>query len=162
MQADPHQLIRQLIDQFLAGAASSEEEQTLREHLAGCAECSEYLEDSNRAIAALRGFSFPVDSDLDSRVLASLTHGAQQVENRHFQRSRMWQGGIVALLLTVGGSFTATQLGARAAAVWHLSAAQLHLGLAAFWIAPSLWICLLFLLLPVSPALWMNKKGLTR
>jgi putative zinc finger protein len=162
MQADPHGSIRQLIDQSLAGAASSDEQQTLREHLLTCADCSEYLEASNRAIAALRGFSFEVDPGLDSRVLASLTHRAQQVEDRHLQRSRMWQGGIVALLLTMFGSFAATQLGARAAAFWHLSAAQLHLGLAAFWIAPSLSICLLFLLLPVSPALWMNKKGLAR
>jgi predicted anti-sigma-YlaC factor YlaD len=162
MQADPHQFIRQLIDHSLAGATSSEEQQTLREHLPTCAHCSEYLEASNRTISALRGFSFEVDPGLDSRVLASLTHRAQQVEDRHLQRSRMWQGGIVALLLTVFGSFAATQLGARVAAAWHLSAVQLHLGLAAFWIAPSLWICLLLLLLPVSPSLWMNKKGLTR
>ena len=47
MQVDRHQRIRHIIDQSLAGAASSQEEQTLREHLLTCAQCKEYLDASN-------------------------------------------------------------------------------------------------------------------
>jgi hypothetical protein len=68
---------------------------------------------------------------------------------------------LLALGLTVIGSFAASQLGSLAAVPFHLQPAQLHLGLATFWIAPSLCFCLLFLLLPVAPALFNNKKGLS-
>jgi len=159
MQTD-HQSIRRIIDESLAGAASSApEQQTLREHLAACASCQQYLDASNRAIAALADFSFPIDPALDSRVLASLARCAQQLEA---ERRRLWWPCCLALLLTLAGSIAASRLGSFAAVTFHLEPAQLHLGLATFWIAPSLCFCLLFLLLPVAPALFGHKKGLSQ
>ena len=58
-----------LIDKSLAGAASAQEEQTLREHLAGCAPCAEHLEATRRVVAGLEGFSFAPGPALDSKVL---------------------------------------------------------------------------------------------
>jgi predicted anti-sigma-YlaC factor YlaD len=161
MQTD-HQSIRRIIDQSLAGAAvSAQEQQTLREHLGTCAVCRQYLDTSNRAIASLGEFSFAIDPGLDSKVLASLAQRAQQLEAESLRHKRLWLTSLLAVALTVIGSLAATQLGSLAAATFHIQPAQLHLGLATFWIAPSLCFCLLFLLLPVAPALFGHKKGLS-
>jgi hypothetical protein len=80
MPADRHESICHIIDKSLAGGASVQEEQSLREHLLTCAPCGEYLAASNRAIAGLQGFSFDMDPELDRRVLASLAVRAQQLE----------------------------------------------------------------------------------
>ena len=82
MQVDRHQEIRHIIDRSLVGAASSQEEQTLREHLLTCVACQEYLKASHQAIAGLGGFSFEVNPDLHGRVLAALTLRAQQLETK--------------------------------------------------------------------------------
>jgi predicted anti-sigma-YlaC factor YlaD len=158
-----HASIRRLIDQSLAGAASAQEpqaQQALREHLSTCAACRQHLDLSNRAIAGLGDFSFPLDPGLDSKVLAAVAARAQQLEAAHLQRKRLWTTSCLALVLTIIGSFAATQLGSLAAPVFHFQPAQLHLGLAAFWIAPSVCFCLLFLLLPMS-ARFSRKKGLS-
>ena len=81
MQVDRHQEIRHLIDRSLVGATSSQEEQTLREHLLTCVTCQEYLNASHQAIAGLGGFSFEVNPDLHGKVLAALTLRAQQLES---------------------------------------------------------------------------------
>jgi hypothetical protein len=160
MQTD-HQSIRNIIDQSLAGAAPSAQEpqaqQTLREHLAVCAACQQYLDASNRAIAALADFSFPVDPALDGKVLSALAARAQQLEA---ERRRLWWPCGLALLLTVAGSIAASRLGSFAAVTFHLEPAQLHLGLATFWIAPSVFICML-LLLPGFQAVLGSRKGLS-
>jgi len=159
MQTD-HTLIRQVIDQSLAGASlDPQAQQALREHLSTCAACSQYLEASNRAIAGLEGFSFSIDPGLDSKVLASLARRAQQLEAARIQRQRLWWTSCAALVLTSIGSLAASQLRGLAA-VFHVGPAQFHAGLTTFWILPSLCFCLLFLLLPVFPALLNDKKGL--
>lgn len=159
MQTD-HASIRRIIDQSLTGAEpSAQERQTLREHLATCAGCAQYLDASNRAIATLADFSFPMDPALDGKVLAALAARAQQLEA---ERRRLWWPCALALLLTIAGSIAASQLGSLAAVTFHLEPAQLHAGLATFWIAPSLCFCLLFLLLPTAPALFGHKKGLSQ
>jgi len=158
MEIDRHESICHMIDKALAGAASLDEEQALREHLATCAACEQYLNASQRAIAGLGGFSFEVDPALDAKVLAALA-----LEPGVAKRTRpmpMWWSRLVALVLTVTGSFAASRLAGLAAAVFHVEPAQIHAGLVAFWIAPSVGFCLLFLLLSISPARWMNTKGL--
>jgi predicted anti-sigma-YlaC factor YlaD len=159
MQTD-HPSFRRIIDQSLAGAASPQQQQTLREHLATCAACQQYLDASNRAIAALEDFSFTVDPALDSKVLASLAERAQQLEAARIQRQRLGWTSCLALLLTVTGSVAAAQLCSLAAATFHLEPAQLHLGLATFWITPSVLICML-LLLPGFQAVLGSRKGLS-
>ena len=153
--------VHQLIDKSLAGAASQEEEQSLRAHLATCPECSEYLEASNRAITGLDGFRFEVDPALEGKVLASLAARAQQLEAKHTQRGRLWATCVLAIALTVAGSFVASQLGGLAATAFHIQPAQLQVGVTAFWILPSFFICLLFLLLPASLSSRVTEKGLS-
>lgn len=159
MQADPHQSIRHIIDQSVAGPTSAQEQRTLREHLATCTACSDYLDASNRAIASLEGFSFPIDPALDSKVQAALAQRAQQLQAESLQHRRLWLISLLAVTLTVIGSLAASQLGSLAAVPFHLQPAKLHLGLTTFWIAPSVLICML-LLLPGVRAVLGSRKGL--
>jgi hypothetical protein len=159
MQADRHESICHIVDKSLAGAASAEEEQTLGQHLRTCTPCSEYLEASQRAIAGLGGFSFDVNPELQERVLASVER--QSLEEKRRQPITLWGNRLVALLLTVAGSFTASRLASPAAEVFHLQPAKIHFGLLAFWIVPSVCFCLLYLLLTGSSG-WTNKEGLSQ
>lgn len=150
-----------IIDKSLAGAASPAEEQSLRDHLAGCAPCAEHLEATRRAITGLEGFSFALGPALDARVHAAVALRAQQLETSRVRRRRMGWGGLLALVLTAVGSFAASQLGGLAAPALHLDPAQLRFGLTAFWITPSIFFCLLLLLLPAFQAGLSNKKGIS-
>jgi anti-sigma factor RsiW len=158
-QAD-HSRLRNIIDKSLAGAASPQDQQTLREHLPTCTACAQYLDASNRAIASLGDFSFAIDPSLDRKVLAAVAARAQQLQAETTQRRRLWATSLLALILTVAGSLAVSQLGSFAAATFHLQTAPLHLGLATFWITPSVLICLL-LLLPAFQAVLGSRKGLS-
>jgi anti-sigma factor RsiW len=153
MQTDRHQMICHIIDKSLLGTASLEEEQTLREHLLACTACNDYLAASHRAIAGLGGFSFDVDPGLQQKVMASLAR--QESETRPFLP--VWWSRLIALVLTMAGSLAVSRLAGPAAPVLHVPAAQIQLGLVAFWIVPSVCFFLLFLVLSVSP----GKKGLS-
>lgn len=155
MPTDRHQTICHIIDKSLLGTPSLEEEQTLRAHLLACTACNEYLSASHRAIAGLGGFSFDIDPDLQQKVMASLTR--QQSETRQVPFLPVWGSRLVALALTMAGSLAASRLAGPAAPVLHVPAAQIQLGLVAFWIVPSVCFFLLFLILSVSP----GKKGLS-
>jgi hypothetical protein len=154
-----HPSICALIDKSLAGAATPQEEQTLREHLAACAPCAEHLEATRRVVAGLEGFSFALGPALDSKVLAAVALRAQQLETSRVRRRQMGWGGLLALLLTAVGSLAASRLGSLAGPALHLDPVQMRFGLAAFWITPSLFICLLLLLLPTLHAGLSSKKG---
>lgn len=156
MPTERHAPICQLIDKSLAGTATPAEEQTLRAHLATCSACSEYLKASNRAIAGLDGFRFEVDHALESKVLASLAVRAQQMEIAAIRRERLWWGWLAAVALTAVGSVLALELGGLAAPLFHVEPVQLQVGLTAFWILPSFFVCVLFLLLPASAS---RRKG---
>jgi hypothetical protein len=160
MQADRHEPICHIIDKSLLGAASLQEERTLREHLPTCTSCTQYLEASNRAIASLGGFSFEVDPGLHEKVLASFAQ--RQLETKWIHSMSIWWSRLIALVLTVAGSFVVSQFADRAAVFLHLAPGEIQLGLVAFWIAPSVCFCLLLLLLPASPANWINTKGLSK
>ena len=162
MQVDRHQEIRHIIDRSLVGAASSQEEQTLREHLLTCAACQEYLRASNQAIAGLGGFSFEVSPDLHGKVLAALTLRAQQLEASKIEQRPMLWSYLAAIVLTVAGSFAAARFSGVAGAVLHVEPEPLHIGLLALWIVPSLCFCLLFPVLHRLSVGWMNEKGLSQ
>jgi hypothetical protein len=162
MQVDRHQEIRHIIDRSLAGAASSQEEQTIREHLLTCVACQEYLNASHQAIAGLGGFSFEVNPDLHGKVLAAITLRAQQLEASKIERRPMVWSYLTALVLTVTGSFAAARFSGLAGAVFHLEPEPLHVGLLALWVVPSLCFCLLFPILHRLSAGWMNEKGLSQ
>ena len=162
MQVDRHRRVRHIIDRSLAGAASLQEEQTLREHVLTCAQCKESLVAGQRAIAGLGGFSFEVNPDLHGRVMAAIGLRAQQLETRRIKHIPMWWSYSAALMLTVAGSLAAPRFSDLAAAVFHLEPVPLHLGLLAFWTVPSVFFCLLFPLLHRLSACGSNEKGLSQ
>ncbi len=156
MHIDLHQVMRQIIDQSLLGEASVHEQQTLREHLASCAACQDYLNACNRVVAGLGGFSFEIDPALQEKVLGSLTQRAQQLALSSKPRP-MWWSYLAAILLTVCGSFVVARGSGLASAAFHLEPASLHAGVLALWIIPSLCFCLLF---PVLHRLSTGAKGI--
>jgi hypothetical protein len=159
MQADLHDAMRHIIDKSLVGEASSEEQQSLRQHLRACALCEKYADDGRRAIAGLSGFSFTADSDLQAKVHAALDLRAQQLQAARPGRRRILQVSIAALLLTIAGSFAALHMDNPIAAVLHLPLDQAQAGLFTFWIAPSWCFALLLPVLLLVSARSANKKG---
>jgi hypothetical protein len=157
MNTDHHESFQHMIDESLAGGISAEREQSLREHLDTCAPCQEYLSASNRVIAGLGGFSFEVDPTLNARVLVSLRLPAQQVQAAQPGRRRWALISLAAVLLTMGGSFVDLKFGSLIAAVFDIQRMQVRQGLLAFWIVPSLFVLLLFPLLPL-----LSKAGTRR
>jgi hypothetical protein len=165
MQTDLHQSIRQLIDKSMASELASaaelapKEQQSLREHLHECAACQKYAEDSRRAIAALGGFSFPANPDLQAKVFAALAERAQQLEAAQPSRRRIVRTCVIALLLTVIGSFGAWHVGNPLAVVLHLEPAAAQAGVLALWVLPSLCFSLLLPVLLLLRARSTNAKG---
>jgi anti-sigma factor RsiW len=164
MQIDSnrHPTFCALIDKSLAGAATPEEEQSLREHLAGCAPCAEHLDATRRVVSGLEGFSFDPGPALDNKVLAAVALRAQELETSRVRRRQMGWGGLLALLLTAVGSLAASRLGSLAGPALHLDPAPIRFALAAFWITPSLFVCLLLLLLPGFHAGSSGRKGVSQ
>jgi anti-sigma factor RsiW len=159
MQADLHHAMRHIIDKSLVGEASPEEQQALRAHLRACAQCETYANDGRRAIAGLSGFSFAADPDLQAKVHAALALRAQQLQAAQPNRTRIVLVSIVALLLTIAGSFGAVHAGDLLAAVLHLPVTQAQTGLFTFWIAPSWCFSLLLPALLLASARSANRKG---
>jgi Putative zinc-finger len=157
MNIDHHDRFQHMIDESLAGGISAEREQSLREHLDTCAPCQQYLSASNRVIAGLGGFSFEVNPTLNARVFASLRLSAQQLQAAQPSRRRWVLISVAAVVLTMGGSFVDLQFGGLIASVFDIQRMQVRQGLLAFWIVPSLFIFLLFPLLPL-----LSKAGTHR
>jgi anti-sigma factor RsiW len=149
MNIGDHKNFQHMIDESLAGAISPEREQSLREHLDTCAPCQEYLSASNRVIASLGGFSFEVDPTLNAKVFAALRLRAQRVEASQPDRRRWVVVSLAAAVLTLGGSFFDLQFGRLIASIFDLQRTHVQHGLFTFWIAPSLFVLLLFPLLPL-------------
>ena len=159
MQADLHNDMRQIIDKSLVGEASPQEQQELRKHLLACAACQKYASDSRRAIVSLHGFSFAADPGLQAKVHASLDLRAQQLQATQPGRRRIVQISVIALLLTIVGSFGAWHIGSPLAAVLHLEPAQMQTGVVALWVLPSLCFSLVLPVLLLLVARSANAKG---
>ena len=153
MQPESHETICHMIDKSLIGTASLNEEQTLREHLVTCDDCEKYLDASKRAIASLGGYTFTVDPGMQERVMASLALPLAKPVPLGWSR-------LAAVLLTLAGSFAVTRLSTLAAAIIGVAPEPLHRGLIAVWIAPSVGLCVWFLLFSLSPHLRLHQKGL--
>lgn len=143
MHTDRHNAMREIVDRSLAGEASAEEQQRLREHLRECAACQQYAEDGRRAIAGLGGFSFgdigQEGRRLEEKVVAALITRAQQLDAAQLSRRRFVRSCLVALLLTVAGTLVALQAGGPLAAILHLPPADTQVGVLALWVLPS-WV----------------------
>lgn len=149
MISDRHELYRNMIDQALVAGTSASPQPLLNEHLQSCAQCREYLDTSTRVIASLGGFSFEVDPSLQAKVFDAIAQRARQPDFPRFSPDRLALICILAVALTVIGSFFDLQFGGLLASVLDLHRAQLRQGLLTFWIIPSLCLLLLFPLLPL-------------
>ncbi len=159
MRMDDHEKAREGIDALLVSGLTPEEERTLRVHLDACAPCSEYLEQSHRAIAGLSEFSFEVDPRLQQNVRTAITWHAAQLESAEPGRLRGVASFLLALMLTGAGWLAVSRLGSPVAAALHVQFEQVQFGLIAFWVVPSLGFTLLLPFLPSLSARWMDKKG---
>lgn len=155
MILDHHESFQHMIDEVLATAISAEKEQSLREHLATCAPCLEYLSASNRVIAGLSGFSFEVNPTLNAKVLAALKLQAQQYRGaspsrgqfmrRHTVPLKVWAAFAVALSMSIVGSALVYQVAKLLTVPMYFDTAQVQAGVLVFWLLPSFCsaICLL-------------------
>lgn len=147
MILDHHEGFQRMIDESLAGGISGEKEQSLREHLATCAPCLEYLSASNRVVAGLSGFSFELTPTLNARVLAAIKLQAQQVRaaqpgrrRLHRQRNvqfRVWAAFVLALSMSIVGSTLVYRLARLLTVPVYFDTAQVQAGMLVFWLLPS-------------------------
>ncbi len=147
MILDHHDSFQRMIDESLAGAISAEKEQSLREHLATCAPCLEYLSANNRVIAGLSGFSFELNPTLNARVLIALKLQAQQVRaaqpgrrrlmRQHNVQFKVWAAFAVALSMSIAGSALVYQVAKLLTVPMYFDTAQVQAGVLVFWLLPS-------------------------
>jgi hypothetical protein len=158
MTIDHHESFQRMIDESLAGAISAEKEQSLREHLATCAPCLEYLSASNRVIAGLSGFSFEVNPTLNARILVALKLRAQQDRaaqpgrrrfmRLHNVRFKVWAAFAVALSMSITGSVLVYQVAKQLTVPMYFDTTQVQAGVLVFWLLPSFCAALCLLAAP--------------
>ena len=149
MISDRHEPFRNMIDEALVAGTSASPQPLLNEHLQSCAQCREYLDSNARVIASLGGFSFEVDPTLQAKVFDAVTLRAQRPESTQFSPNRLVMICVLAVALTIVGSFFDLRFGGLLASALDLHGAELQHGLMAFWIIPSVCLLLLFPLLPL-------------
>ena len=149
MQTDRHEVFERTIDAQIVAGISAAEEVSLAEHLEGCAVCRAYLGRTKRAIASLDGFAFEVDRSLDAQVCAAITLRAEAMERTRWSVGRVAWMVLLAGVLTGAGSLVEFALSGWLAPVLEIGRVQVQRALLHFWIVPSLWVLLLFPLLPL-------------
>lgn len=158
MISDRHKSFQHMIDESLAGALSAGKERSLREHLARCAPCQEYLSANNRVIAGLSGFSFDVNPTLNTKVLAALKLQTQQVRvaqprRRRFMRKLSSPFKVLAAFagassMSVVGSALVYQVARLLTVPTRFSATQVQAAVLVFWLLPSFCSALCLLAAP--------------
>ena len=149
-----------MIDEALVTAGSAQPNPALREHLQSCTACQQYLAASSRVIASLGSFSFDVDPLLQGKVVAAIRERAPLLQRSQrlspaLNRNQFALVCMLAVVLTVAGSFFDLQLTVFLSSALKLQGLQLRQGLLTFWIVPSLCLLLLF---PVLPLLAARKE----
>jgi len=148
MNIDHHEGFQRMIDESLTAAISAEKEQSIREHLATCVPCQEYLIASNRVIAGLGGFSFEVNPTLNARVLVALELHHTGIMRQHNVQSKVWAAFAVALSMSFVGSALVYQVTKLLTVPMHFDAAQVQAGVLVFWLLPSFCSALFLLAAP--------------
>ena len=108
MRSDDHESFQRRIDETLAGEIAGGEEESLREHLASCPQCQEYLAAGTRVIAGLGGFSFDVDPALQEKVCAAINSRAQQIERGQPFTGGEWLGSALPRFYSVSPARSST------------------------------------------------------
>ena len=158
MILDHHKRFQSMIDESLAGGISEEKEQSLREHLATCAPCLDYLNASKWVVAGLSGFSFEVNPTLNARVLATLKLKAQQdraaqqarprFTRQHNVQFKVWAAFVLALSMSIVGSTLVYGLARLLTVPVYFDTAHVQAGVVVFWLLPSVCAALCLLAAP--------------
>ena len=136
MPSNAHERARGLLDIAVMQGLTPDEQRWLDVHLGECAECARQAELSRRAVAALGGFAFEVNSEHALRVQETVRVRAEQLAASPAGRLRPWALPI-ALGLTAVGSAVMWQAAAMLAARWAVPAAAWHAAWVACWVLPS-------------------------
>ena len=78
MQSEKHDRARTLIDRKLIDGLCADDEEWLREHLAGCTECAAWSESTARMLRSMRSLSFQVDGASRRQVMQVCMAGKQK------------------------------------------------------------------------------------
>ena len=149
MKPDRHEEFQKMIDESLTLGTPATDNPSLREHLQSCTLCQGYLDANSRVIANLGSFSFEVDPALQERVMASIRQRAPQAHAIQFSLKQVGLMSLLAIVLTVAGSWIDLQAGKLVESALNLQGMHLQQSLLTFWIVPSLCLLLLFPLLPL-------------
>jgi hypothetical protein len=125
-----------LVDAAMMEGLTPDEQRWLDAHLAECEDCARHAELSQRAVAALSGFAFEVDSQKALRVQETVRVRAEQLAASPAGRLRAWALPL-ALALTAAGSAVMWQAASALAARWGVPAAAWHAAWVACWVLPS-------------------------
>jgi hypothetical protein len=158
MIPDHHESFQRMIDESLAGGISAEKEQLLREHLATCAPCQQYLSANNRIISGLSGFSFEANPALNVRILEALTlkvdqdrlarSGGWRFLRPHHVPMKVWAAFTGALLMSFAGSALVYQMAKLLTIPTQFDSTQIQASVLVFWLLPSLCAALCLLAKP--------------
>jgi predicted anti-sigma-YlaC factor YlaD len=159
LDSDRHGAMRRMIDRSLAGEATAEEQQSLREHLRECGACQQYADAGRRAVAGLGGFSFAAGPGLERKVMAALAVRARQLESTELSRRRIVRSCVGALVLTVLGSIGGWMAGDLLVGLLHLARGQTQAGVLALWVLPSWGFTLVLPLVLLLSARSARQKG---
>ena len=136
MQTNEHERARALVDQSAVEGIGSDDSRWLESHLAACVECSRFAELTSRAVGALGGFAFPVDSMKALTIEQTVRASAEQMAASPAGRLRALAFPI-ALGMTVAGSVGAWEVAQAMAAAGHWPPELWRGAFVAFWVLPS-------------------------
>jgi hypothetical protein len=161
VQVDIHEQTRLLIDKSLGVELSRQEQESLRTHVLSCPPCQQYQASTQRVVAALDGFRFEVQPDLNASVHQSMQQLLYKMEADDTARRSMLCSSLSAFLLSFLGSSVVWQLSDYLAAYARMSAGELQTLLLLVWIMPSLLVCLVFPFIPGLLLYRRTQKGWT-
>ena len=155
MTSDCHEHFQQKIDELLVTGEAVEQNEPIRQHLASCALCREYLSLSRRVVAGLADLSFDVDPTGPARISASLRKCVQQMDRSPFVGRRPFWIFALALALTAIGSWIDLRLSDWIAPLFDFQKTQARGEIIRFWIIPAFLLVALF---PMLPLLFTPKQ----
>ena len=160
MESDQHAFFQHRIDTLFVDGFAPAEDPPLRDHLAECSACQQYLDTGTRLLSSLSDLHFDLDPDLPRRIHSALETRAQQQQARVPRVQRIVPVSLAAVLLTLIGSSLELTLSHLAASLFHLQRSSLQHDVMNFWILPSsAWCCSFRCYSCSQPEPWALVKG---
>ena len=142
MQPELHERAHSLVDRSMMEGISPDEQRWLAHHISQCAECSQYVGLSRRAILALDSFAFDLDPEAALRTQNAIRARAGRMASHGRDSSIAISAAIV---LTIIGSIAMWESAGWLASRWKLPAPTWQIGFAMLWVLPSVLLDVLLL-----------------